>query len=102
MKQNLTSEKLYEGIGYMDDKWLAQLDAPMTAKTKKNRRFVGYELKKLFGVKYLWVFLFVLLMLNPAIAWYTADPSYAAEEPTQMISEFFEEYFENPDELDAY
>ena len=61
-----------------------------------------YELKKLFGVKYLWVFLFVLLMLNTAIAWYTADHSYAAEEPTQMISEFFEEYFENPEELDAY
>ena len=79
----------------MDDKWLALLDAPMTAKTKKNRRFVGYELKKLFGVKYLWVFLFVLLMLNTAIAWYTADHSYAAEEPTQMISEFFEEYFMN-------
>ena len=102
MKQRITSEKLYEGIGYMDDKWLALLDVPMTAKTKKNRRFVGYELKKLFGVKYLWVFLFVLLMLNTAIAWYTADHSYAAEEPTQMISEFFEEYFENPAELDAY
>ena len=106
MKQNLTSEKLYEGIGYMDDKWLALLDvtdeAKAFAKQKKNRRFVGYELKKLFGVKYLWVFLFVLLMLNTAIAWYTADHSYAAEEPTQMISEFFEEYFENPAELDAY
>ena len=73
MKQNLTSEKLYEGIGYMDDKWLALLDEPVAAKQKKNRRFVGYELKKLFGVKYLWVFLFVLLMLNTAIAWYTAD-----------------------------
>ena len=98
----MKSEKLYEGIGYMDDKWLALLDEPVAAKQKKNRRFVGYELKKLFGVKYLWVFLFVLLMLNTAIAWYTADHSYAAEEPTQMISEFFEEYFENPAELDAY
>jgi|GEM_PF-700812 len=98
----MKSEKLYEGIGYMDDKWLKLLDEPAAAKQKKNRRFVGYELKKLFGVKYLWVFLFVLLMLNTAIAWYTADRSYAAEEPTQMISDFFEEYFENPAELDAY
>ncbi|MBQ7931457.1 MAG: hypothetical protein IJ334_10645, partial [Clostridia bacterium] len=95
-------EKLYEGIGYMDDKWLALLDEPMTVKQKKNRRFVGYKLKKLFGVKYLWVFLFVLLMLNTAIAWYTADRTMAAQEPTQMISEFFEEYFANPEELDAY
>ena len=53
-------------------------------------------------MKYLWVFLFVLLMLNTAIAWYTADRTIAAQEPTQMISEFFEEYFENPEELDAY
>ncbi len=102
MKQNMTSEKLYEGIGYMDDKWMKLLDEPAAVKEKKNRRFVGYELKKLFGVKYLWVFLFVLLMLNTAIAWYTADRTMAAKEPTQMISEFFAEYFEDHDELDAY
>jgi len=98
----MKSEKLYEGIGYMDDKWLKLLDEPVMVKEKKNRRFVGYELKKLFGVKYLWVFLFVLLMLNTAIAWYTADQTAAAQEPTQMISEFFDEYFANPSALDAY
>lgn len=98
----MKSEKLYEGIGYMDDKWMALLDEPVTVKSKKNHRFVGYELKKLLGVKYLWVFLFVLLMLNSAIAWYTADQTTAAKEPTQMISEFFAEYFENPEELDAH
>ena len=47
MKQNLTGEKLFEGIGYMDDKWMKLLDEPVDAKAKKNRRFVGYELKKL-------------------------------------------------------
>ena len=46
MKQNLTGEKLFEGIGYMDDKWMKLLDEPVDAKAKKNRRFVGYELKK--------------------------------------------------------
>ena len=50
MKQTITSEKLYEGIGYMDDKWLKLLDVTdetkASAKSKKNRRFVGYELKK--------------------------------------------------------
>ena len=39
MKQNnvsgMTAEKLYEGIGYMDDKWLKLLDVPMTAKPRK-------------------------------------------------------------------
>ena len=34
----MKSEKLYEGIGYMDDKWLKLLDEPVAAKTKKNRR----------------------------------------------------------------
>lgn len=102
MKQNKSAEKLFEGIGYMDEKWVKLLDEPVAVKKKKNRRFVGCELKKLFGIKYLWVFLFVLLMLNTAVAWYTAGNTMAAKEPTQMISDFFEEYFENPDELDAY
>ena len=47
-KSGMTAEKLYEGIGYMDDKWLSLLDES-TVKVKKNRRFVGYELKKLLG-----------------------------------------------------
>ena len=98
----MKSEKLFEGIGYMDEKWLALLDEPSKAKQKKRRRFVGYELKKLFGVKYLWVFLFVMLMLNSAIAWYTAGNTPAAGEPTQLISDFFARYFEAPAELDAY
>lgn len=98
----MNAEKLFEGIGCMDEKWLKLLDEPVAVKEKKNRHFVGYELKKLFGVKYLWVFLFVLLMLNSAIAWYTAGRTAAAREPAQMISEFFAEYFENPSELDAH
>ncbi|MGM9652109.1 MAG: hypothetical protein ACI3XP_00535 [Eubacteriales bacterium] len=98
----MNAEKLFEGIGCMDVKWLKLLDEPVAVKEKKNRHFVGYELKKLFGVKYLWVFLFVLLMLNSAIAWYTAGKTAAAREPAQMISEFFAEYFENPSELDAH
>ncbi|MGM9625103.1 MAG: hypothetical protein ACI3XM_05280, partial [Eubacteriales bacterium] len=96
------TEKLFEGIGCIDEKWKRLSFEPIAAKEKKDRRFVGYELKKLLGVKYLWVFLFVLLMLNTAIAWYTADRTMAAQEPTQMISEFFAEYFANPDEFDAY
>ena len=96
----MKAERLYDGIGRIDDKWLSLLEEQPAA-GKEQRRFVGYELKKLLGVKYLWVFLAVLLMLNTGIAWYTADHSPAAKEPTQMISDFFERYFENPAELDA-
>ena len=102
----MKSEQLYEGIGMMDEKWMKLLDEPLTGpvavKRKEPRRFVGYELKKLLGVKYLWVFLFVLLMLNTAVAWVTADHTPAAKEPTQMISDFFDLYFENPAEIDAH
>ncbi len=48
----MTAEKLYEGIGYMDDKWLVLLDEPITEKGKMSR-LIACELKKLFGVKYL-------------------------------------------------
>ena len=102
----MKSEQLYEGIGMMDEKWMKLLDEPHTGpvavKRKEPRRFVGYELKKLLGVKYLWVFLFVLLMLNTAVAWVTADHTPAAKEPTQMISDFFALYFEDPDGIDTH
>ncbi|MBR4204838.1 MAG: hypothetical protein IKQ92_05105 [Clostridia bacterium] len=102
----MKSERLYEGIGMMDDKWLKLLDEEpeesAAAGEKEQHRFVGYELKKLLGVKYLWVFLFVLLMLNTAAAWVSAGRSPAAKEPTQMISDFFDLYFENPAEIDAH
>ena len=50
------AEKLFEGIGYVDEHWLSLLnesDAVRTCSQKqKNRQFVGYEIKKLLGVKY--------------------------------------------------
>ncbi len=96
-----SAEKLYRGIGQMDERWLDLLDEPLPAKAEK-KHFVGYEIKKLLGVKYLWVFLFVLLMLNSAVAWYTADRTPAASEPTDMVAEFFDLYFADPAELDGH
>ena len=92
---------LYNAIDGIDEKWIRLADEPVQAK-KENRHFVGYELKKLFGIRYLWVFLVILLLLNSGIAWYTASNTYAASEPNGMIAEFFALYFENPDELDAH
>lgn len=98
----MKAEKLYEGIGYMDEKWIDLLSEPVNADPKRQRHFVSYELKKLFGVRYIWVFLFVLLMLNSVVAWYSASTSAAAKEPTHLISDFFEKYQNDPDELDLY
>ena len=105
-----SANDLFEEIGRVNPQWILMADDPAEIQkavteeksAKKQKQFVLYEIKKLCGVRYLWVFLFILLMLNTAIAWYTADRTVAAQEPTQVISDFFEEYFENPEELDAY
>ena len=105
-----SANDLFEEIGRVNPQWIlmaddsAEIQKAVTEEksSKKQKQFVLYEIKKLCGVRYLWVFLFILLMLNTAIAWYTADRTVAAQEPTQVISDFFEEYFENPEELDTY
>ena len=96
----MKAEKLFEGIGYMDNKWLSLAGEPV--RTKKPRHFVLYEIKKISGVKYIWVFMFVLLILNTFAAWYTAGKTPAANEPARMISDFFDLYSESPAELDAH
>ena len=92
---------LYEAMDGISEKWIALADEPMAAKQDR-KHFVGYELKKLLGIRYLWVFLVVLLLINSGIACYTASNTYAAREPGEMIAAFFAMYFENPDELEAH
>jgi len=106
MKSKLTTEKLYESIGNIDDAWILAADDPAewqkAASLKKNRHFIGYEIKKLLGVRYLWIFLVILLLLNSAVAWYTADNTPAAGEPVDLLSGFFTSYFEDPASYDAH
>ncbi len=104
------TNRLFNGITNLPDEWL--LDAADTEKVRKaaaemmprkeEKHFVGYEMKKLLGVRYLWIFLFVFLMLNSVIAWISAGSSVAAGEPADMIADFFAEYAENPSEIDAH
>jgi len=91
MKQNkkCTAEQRYSGIGQISDKWILQADDPKVLRQaaadaqlkNKNKHFIGYEIKKLFGVRYLWIFLVLLLPLNSGIAWYTAGRTTAATDP---------------------
>lgn len=62
----------------------------------------GYELRKLMGVRYLWIFAALLLVLNGALAYYAASSSYAAQEPSALLADFFALYEEKPEELRAY
>jgi len=110
MKQNkkCTAEQLYTGIGQISDMWILQADDPKVLRQaaadaqlkNKNKHFIGYEIKKLFGVRYLWIFLVILLLLNSGIAWYTAGR--ASWEPADMISQFFTDYLADPETYDAY
>ncbi len=118
MKRNPNRTYLAQAIGGIDGRWIdlayneeeilkaaaEEKSRPETTSVGRGRtgQLFGAEIKKLLGVKYLWVFLFVLLMLNTAVAWVTADHTLAAKEPTQMISDFFDLYFENPAEIDAH
>jgi len=100
MKTKLTAETLYRGIGSISDHWITLAQRP--AEPKTNRHFVGYELKKLFGIRYLWAFLAVLLLLNGLIAWHTAGKSMAGQEEVELIAGFFDDYFANTEEYEAH
>ncbi len=108
-KDKMTADKLFGAIGQIDDKWILAADDPgelrmacTAAAAKKSKNFIGYEIKKLFGVGYLWAFLLILLLLNSAIAWYSADKTAAANEPSDMIAQFFADYFASPESYDAH
>ncbi|MBQ7320995.1 MAG: ABC transporter permease subunit [Clostridia bacterium] len=104
------SEALYRAVGGIDDRFLLAADdekvwqrlAAKAEAKRSERRFVGYELKKLLGVRYLWVFLVIMLLLNSAVAWVTAGQSPRAGEPADMISAFINSYFEDPAPYDAH
>ena len=94
------------GLSYLPDTWVLDADDPQklrrAAEEEPHPHLVRYEIKKLLGVRYLWVFLAVLLLVNSAVAWVTAGNTRAAAEPADRIAEFFEAYFENPAEIDAH
>ncbi len=101
----MTGEKLFCAIGGIDDKWLESSEQCEVKKPQKSRsdgRFVVYETKKLLGVRYIWVFLAILLIINSAVAWVSAGQYEQADQPADMINEFYRLYFENSDEFDAY
>ncbi len=93
-------EDLYRGIGGMDEKWIALADEP--EKGKKEHHFIGYELKKLLGIRYIWIFFAVFLLLNSVIAYFTASKTAVAQMPTETIVRFLEEYKKAPERYDAY
>ncbi|MCQ2432657.1 MAG: hypothetical protein MJ175_08655, partial [Clostridia bacterium] len=111
MKQTkMTAETLMRGLDAVNPAWIhdagneeaLRLAAENSRRKREQKHFVGYELKKLLGVRYLWVFLLILLILNSVTAWFTAGNTHAAMEPADQIAEFFEKYREDPAGIDAH
>ena len=88
-------EDLYRGIGGIDEKWLALADEP--EKEKDSGGFVGYELQKLLGIRYVWIFLAIFLLLNSFLAYMTAVRTEAAQIPRETVVRFLDEYKKNPE-----
>lgn len=105
-REKITSDMIMSALGGVGEKWYALADPDSAAadakKARTKKHFVLYEIKKLLGIRYLWAFLAIFLVLNSVIAFYSAGKTYAAYEPSQLISSFFEKYFDDPEELDAH
>ena len=65
-------------------------------------KYIRYELQKLLGIRYLWIFLAVLLLANGGIAFYTAKKSQPQGITTKEMSDFYELYFSDTAEMEEY
>ena len=65
-------------------------------------KYIRYELQKLLGIRYLWIFLAVLLLSNGAIAFYTANKAQPKGITSQEISNFYDLYFSDTVEMEKY
>ena len=65
-------------------------------------KLIGYELQKLFGTRFLLIFIAVLLAANTALAFYTCYNSKRYSISPDKINYIFELYRENPEEVDTH
>lgn len=93
-------EDLYRGIGDIDEKWIALAEEP--EQRKEYPHLIGYELKKLLGIRYIWIFLAVFLFLNSCFAYFTASKTDAAKLSPNVVIQFLNEYKEHPERYDSY
>lgn len=65
-------------------------------------KLIVFELKKLLGMRFLRVFLLVLLAICFALSFFAAERSQKDAVPHKELDAFFDLYFENRAEMDAY
>ncbi|MHB1150910.1 MAG: hypothetical protein ACYCWE_01435 [Eubacteriales bacterium] len=63
--------------------------------------YIHYELHKLFGIRYIWIFLAVLLIVNAGLCIYTTSQKLEYSVPADITADFFELYFSDTEALEA-
>ncbi|MBR4205732.1 MAG: hypothetical protein IKQ92_09670 [Clostridia bacterium] len=108
MKRKLKGADLARAAGGIDGRWIELAynetelrRAAEESRSRPRRWLFGAELKKLVGVKTVWIFLLIFLALNFALAWRAAGRTAAARYPNGLVSRFFDGYFENTEEYEA-
>lgn len=64
-------------------------------------KFIIYELRKLAGVRYIWIFLLTLLAANVALAVYSCYEDTRYSVAAEKVDYIFGLYREDKDEVDA-
>ena len=64
-------------------------------------KYIVYEIRKLIGIRYIWIFAAMLFASNIALAAYTANkvPPRIVRIPQNIVSDFFDMYSNNPDQI---
>jgi hypothetical protein len=63
-------------------------------------KHIFYELRKLAGIRYIWIFAAALLAANIAIAVYTANQKAERQIPASIAQNFFNEYIAEPERIE--
>jgi hypothetical protein len=64
-------------------------------------RYIIYELRKLAGMRYIWVFFIVLFSANITLAAYTANQKVKWQVSSDIVIGFFDEYSANPEWIES-
>ncbi len=65
-------------------------------------KYISYELKKIFGIKYLWIFLTLSLCANAIIAGFQAQKSKIPGISNNEIDAFYDSYFDDANQMEDY
>ena len=64
-------------------------------------KYITYEIRKIAGMRYIWVIFAVLLSVNVALCIYTASDVADRGIDSSIVDDFFERYFADPDTVSA-